>query len=1157
MTPLAELAWPPPLWGLDALCLALLIGYQIAVGRVFRRHPEHTHRGRSNRLRRAWVETARSGGMEVLAIQTLRNWVMSATMFASTCILIGLAIMGVTFAGLDLSDLSQALSWAPSPPALVRVKLLLLAALLFTGFMHFVSSLRYHNQGAFVINLPDGFFTGAAIDPIADTLNRAGDHYDQGTRVFIFAVPFVLWLIGPDWFLGGVLVALLLLYRFDFHDAQRRTPAVAPPPTDLEVTGAHALPATEVFRALHTRREGLSATEAAERLASKGPNRLPPPPRDGPLMRFLRHFNDSLIYVLLAGAAVTALMGHWVDTWVILAVTVINAVIGFIQEGKAEQALAGIRKMLALRAHCRRDGQWAQLDAADLVPGDIVRLVAGDRVPADLRLCDAASLRIDESALTGESAPTDKDGEAVDPSAGIGDRRGMAYAGTLVTGGSGLGVVTGTGPTTELGRIGRMITQVQTLATPLTRQMGAFGRVLALAIMALAGAMFLIGWLLHDGVPGDLVMAAIGFAVAAIPEGLPAILTITLALGVQRMAQRHAITRRLPAVETLGAVTVICTDKTGTLTRNEMTVRHVVTRVAQYQVSGIGYGPDGLVRHAGLAVALAETPDLQALVEVMALCNDAVIAEEDGRWKVIGEPTEGALCTLARKAGFAPGKAGRLAVIPFDSTTKFMATLHQVPRTGLRILMKGAPGPLLERCSSQRAADGRDEPLDTAFWASQVETLGAQGLRVLAAAVAVPADGKTALTPADVAAGLSFLGLVGIVDPPRPEAVAAIAAFRAAGIRVKMITGDHPGTAIAIGREMGIGDGRRAVTGAELEAADDAALGQIVQNYDVFARTSPEHKLRLVQALQANGEVVAMTGDGVNDAPALTRADVGVAMGIKGTEATKEAAAIVLTDDNFASIEHAVEQGRTIYDNLRKSILFLLPTNGAQALVVLVAVLFGLTLPLAPVQILWVNMVVAVTLSLALAFEPAEAGLMQRPPRRPDAPILDHWLRWRIALVSLLIGGATIAVFLFEQGRGLPLPSAQTMAVNTLVLGQVFFLFNCRSLYESSLRPRLWFTNPAVWIAVGVLILLQGLFVYVPAMNLWFHTAPLAARDWLLPLAIGVGIFLVVEAEKALVRWLKPSLSPTARFITRPPGKDVGEPANRFELNYLKASHPQ
>nr|WP_295391672.1 HAD-IC family P-type ATPase [uncultured Thiodictyon sp.] len=885
----------------------------------------------------------------------------------------------------------------------------------------------------------------------------------------------------------------------------------------FELGDPYALQGDAVLHALHSTADGLTAAEAAKRLATVGPNRLPSPPKDGPLKRFVQHFNDILIYILIAAAVATALKGYWIDTWVILAVVVINAVIGFIQEGRAEDALEGIRKMLSLHAHSRRGGEWVEVESAELVPGDIVRLRAGDRVPADLRLLEAVNLRIEESALTGESVPSTKGSEPVDDAAGIGDRRGMAYSGTLVAAGQGTGVVTATGAYTELGRINRMISEVQTLDTPLTRQMAAFGRVLSVIILGMAVAMVLIGWFLHSFGLEELMMATIGFAVAAIPEGLPAIMTITLALGVQEMVRRNAITRKLPAVETLGSVTVVCSDKTGTLTRNEMTARHVVTRVEQYDAAGIGYAPQGHLSLHGQPIAVAAHPDLEALIETMAVCNDAEIAEEDGHWRVIGEPTEGALRTLARKADFAAADYARLAVVPFDSDLKFMATLNQLPGGGRRILMKGAPDRLLERCSGQRRADGTVEPLERAFWEAHIDRLSGEGLRVLAAASRESASGKDDLGVADLD-GMVLLGLVGIIDPPRPEAITAIAACHQAGIAVKMITGDHAGTASAIGREMGITTDDRAVTGAELEAASDEELQTIVAKYDIFARTSPEHKLRLVQALQANGEVVAMTGDGVNDAPALKRADVGVAMGIKGTEATKEAAEIVLADDNFASIERAIEEGRTIYDNLQKSILFLLPTNGAQALVILVAVLFGFTLPLAPVQILWVNMVTAVTLSLALAFEPAEPGVMSRPPRRPGAPILGWYFIWRIALVSVLIGAATTAVFLFEEGRGYSVAAAQTMAVNTLAFGQLFFLFNSRFLHASSLPLRLWFTNRVVWLAVGVLVLLQLLFVYAPFLNRWFHTAPLGPRDWLLPVGIGVAIFLVVEFEKAVAR---------------------------------------
>jgi magnesium-transporting ATPase (P-type) len=893
--------------------------------------------------------------------------------------------------------------------------------------------------------------------------------------------------------------------------------------THFQIENPHALEPEEVLKILRAQPDGLTAADAEERLNRVGPNKLAAAPKEGLLVRFFKHFHDVLIYILIGAAAVTALLGHWIDTSVILAVVIINAIIGFIQEGKAEQALEGIRKMLSLHAHARRDGQWMEIEAEKVVPGDIVRLRSGDRVPADLRLIESVNLRIEESALTGESAPTDKNTKPSDADAGVGDRSCMAFSGSMIAGGRGTGVVTGTGPATELGRINQMISEVETLATPLTRQMNRFGKILSVAILGLAALMFLIGWLLHDFTIEELFFAAIGFAVAAIPEGLPAILTITLAIGVQQMARRNAITRRLNAVETLGSVTVICSDKTGTLTRNEMTVRHVVTLAGQYDVEGTGYAPEGTIQHDSKTISLEDHPDLQALIEVMAVCNDSNVAQADGHWKVIGEPTEGALRTLARKAGFDDEKHERLDVIPFESENKYMATLNRVPQDGLRIFVKGAPDRVLDRCGSQRAADGSAQTLDRDFWDQQVNALSDDGLRVLAAAVVEAPDGKKDLEPDDLNQDLLFLGIVGIVDPPRPEAIEAIRICREAGIHVKMITGDHAGTARAIGREMGIGDGTHAVTGAELEKASESDLRRMAEENDIFARTSPEHKLRLVKALQASRHVVAMTGDGVNDAPALKRADVGIAMGIKGTEATKEAAEVVLADDNFATIERAVEAGRAIYDNLRKAIIFILPTNGAQSLVIFVAIVFGLVLPLTPVQILWVNMVTAVTLALALAFEPAEPGVMKRPPRDPDAAILGGDFLWRIAFVSVLIGGGTIGIFLFiEQSADQSLALARTVAVNTLVVGQVFYLFNSRFLRESSLRLDLLFSNRAVWIAIGTLALLQLLFVYAPFMNEWFGTAPLPARQWLTPLAIGIVVFLAVEAEKAVFRKLRP-----------------------------------
>ncbi len=902
-------------------------------------------------------------------------------------------------------------------------------------------------------------------------------------------------------------------------DKERKSQAIESP---------HALPFDEVLRQLKSSPEGLGAEEAVKRLESVGPNRLPEPPKEGMLKRFFKHFHDLLIYILIAAAGVTAVLGHWLDTGVILGVVVINAIIGFVQEGKAEEALAGIRKMLSAHAQALRGAAWAEIEADELVPGDIVRLRSGDRVPADLRLIDAVNLRIEESALTGESVPAGKKTDPVENDTGVGDRHGMAYSGTMVAAGRGKGVVTATGPTTELGRINQMIAEVETLATPLTRQMNRFGKILSIVIVGLAVLMWLAGWLLHDFTISDLFLAAIGFAVAAIPEGLPAILTITLALGVQRMAKSKAITRKLNAVETLGSVTVICSDKTGTLTRNEMTARDVVTSTGRYAVSGTGYQPEGKITHKNEAASLAQHPDLNAVIETMAVCNDSEIAEVEGHWKVIGEPTEGALRALARKAGFSDDAYERVAEIPFESENKFMATLHRVPGGGARIFFKGAPDRLLDRCSMQGRGHDDTEPLDRDFWEQQTEKLSNEGMRVLAAAARNVGAGKNTLEMDDLESDMVFLGLVGIIDPPRPEAIAAIKVCQQAGIRVKMITGDHAGTAKSIGRAMGIGHGENAVSGEKIEAASDEDLQQVVRDHDIFARTSPEHKLRLVQALQANGDVVAMTGDGVNDAPALKRADVGVAMGIKGTEATKEAAEIVLADDNFASIERAVEEGRTIYDNLRKSILFILPTNGGEALVVLVAVVLGFSLPMTPVQILWVNMVSAVTLAMALAFEPAEPDVMSRPPRDPKASILGGVFLWRIGFVSVLIGGATIAVFLVEMRRGMPVELARTLAVNTLVCAQVFYLFNSRFLRESSLSFSRLFTNHVVWLAVGVLAVLQLVFVYAPFMQRLFGSTALELRHWLVPLGIGFVVFLIVEAEKAIFRHFEAKKKPQA-----------------------------
>jgi len=883
----------------------------------------------------------------------------------------------------------------------------------------------------------------------------------------------------------------------------------------------HAIDADAVFTQLLSGAQGLTQSEAAARLKTYGPNRLRPPKKQGPLTRFLMQFHNVLIYVLLVAGVVTASLGHWVDSGVIVAVVVINALIGFIQEGKAEKALDAIRHLLPQQAMARRDGRIVALPADVLVPGDVVALQSGDKVPADLRLFKTRELRIDEAMLTGESVPADKTTASVAGNVTVGDRKCIAYSGTLVTYGQGQGVVVATGDATEIGRISGMLSQVQTLTTPLLRQMARFGQWLSGAIVVLATVTFGYGVLVQDYSASEMFLAAVGLAVAAIPEGLPAIMTITLAIGVQRMARRNAIIRRLPAVETLGAVTVICSDKTGTLTRNEMTVQRVAAASGVFEVSGVGYDPHGMFSLDGEPVSADEQPLLEELARAGILCNDATLSQIDGQWQISGDPTEGALLTMGLKAGLDPAFEQeawpRTDVIPFESEHRFMATLHHDHAGHGFVYLKGAPERVFEMCPSQRMR-GEDVPIDRYYWERGMEELAGRGQRLLAIAFKAAATGHRELRFADVEGGLTLLGIVGIIDPPRADAIEAVRACRSAGIRVKMITGDHAVTATAIGRQMGIGDGKTTVKGIELDTFSDTALRQAVREADIFARTSPEHKLRLVQALQADGQVVAMTGDGVNDAPALKRANIGVAMGMKGTEVAKEAAEMVLADDNFASIAHAVEEGRTVYDNLKKSILFVLPTNGGEALTIIAAIILGRLLPITAVQILWVNMITAVTLALALAFEPPESNVMRRPPRDPLEPMLSGFLIWRIAFVSLILVSGTFGMFLWEREHGASIELARTVAVNTLVMFEIFYLLNARYLLAPSLTLEGLSGNRYVLLAIGLLVVFQILFTYLPPMQVLFGTADIGIDAWLRILAVGSSVLILVELEKAVIR---------------------------------------
>jgi magnesium-transporting ATPase (P-type) len=883
----------------------------------------------------------------------------------------------------------------------------------------------------------------------------------------------------------------------------------------------HALAPAEVQRELESGPAGLTDAEVRRRLTLHGHNRLAPPGRRGPLLRFVLQFHNILLYVMMGAAAITAVLGHWVDTGVLLAAVVVNALIGFIQEGKAEAALEAIRSMLSPHATVLREGRRHDIDAADLVPGDRVLLASGDRVPADLRLVEVRELRVEEAALTGESLPVDKDTQAVAADAPLGDRSGMAYSGTLVVYGQATGIVVATGSHTELGQINRMLASIRNLSTPLLRQIDRFGRILALTILALSAATFVLGVLWRDHAPAEMFMMVVALAASAIPEGLPAIMTVTLALGVQRMARRHAIVRRLPAVETLGSVTVICSDKTGTLTRNEMTVQRVVCAGLDVGLSGVGYEPVGDFSIGGRVVDTDRHPALSLALRASVLCNDAQLRDDNGAWQVVGDPTEGALLVLGQKAGFTQhiGSAEwpRLDAIPFESQHRFMATWNRDADGQSWIFVKGAPERMLDICAFERSDEG-ERPIEVDTWRRMANDTAARGLRLLGLACkrAEPAGSKLGFS--DVEHGFTMLGLVGIVDPPREEAIRAVQDCQSAGIRVKMITGDHVETARAIGAQLGIGVGKPAITGAEVALMDDAALRRVAMDVDVFARASPEHKLRLVQALQEDGQIVAMTGDGVNDAPALKRADVGVAMGNKGTDAAKEASDVVLANDNFATIAAAVREGRAVYDNLKKFILFMLPTNGGEALVVIAAILFELTLPLTPAQILWINMVTSSTLGLALAFEPAEDGIMQRRPRPPGEALLSGFFVWRVILVSVLMMSGALGLFLWELSQGNSLESARTMAVNAIVMAEMFYLLNSRHVLASVLnREGLTGNRIALW-AIAACVPLQLAFTHLPLMQGIFGSTDLDLIEWLKVFGAGLMVFCFAELEKFVIR---------------------------------------
>jgi cation-transporting P-type ATPase F len=899
----------------------------------------------------------------------------------------------------------------------------------------------------------------------------------------------------------------------------------------------HAVSVEEITSSLETDIcKGLEEREARLRQEKFGSNTITMRKRKHPLFRFVHQFREPLMYILVLAGVVTAFLEEWVDSSVIFGVVMINATVGFIQETRAGKALEALMKMVTTETTVVRSGSKKRTSSVHLVPGDIVMVQSGDKVPADLRLFKTRELRIDESALTGESVAVEKRTDTLKLSTVLADRKNIAYSGTLVASGQGTGLVVATGDNTQTGQISESISTAQEIATPLTRKIARFSKVLLYFIIALSAAAFVVGLARNATALEETFLSAVALAVAAIPEGLPAAITITLAIGVSRMARRHAIIRKLPAVETLGSTTVICSDKTGTLTENQMTVTEIYAGLTGYQVSGTGYQPEGMLSREDGSL-LQDSRSLTECLTAGLLCNDSCLLQEDGQWKSSGDPTEVALIVSAQKAGLSEDNAGRrfsrIDSIPFESHLQYMATLHAAGDRNI-VYVKGAVEKLSRMCTFL-AIDGQEgltqarlSPDDVEKILEKAKEMGGKGLRVLAFARKEVSSTKRVLTAEDVDSGLVFLGLQAMLDPPRQDAITAVQTCQKAGILVKMITGDNVHTATIIAQQIGLNNHLRdgdsdavvAVTGYELQEYSETELADAAERANVFARVSPEQKLKLVRHLQKKGHIVAVTGDGVNDAPALKQADIGIAMGIRGTDAAKEAADMVLTDDNFASIESAVEEGRGIFDNLTKFISWTLPTNFGQAAIIVAAIFAGFTLPALPVQILWVNMTTALALGMMLIFEPKEADIMKRKPRKPDAPILGRELIGRIILVSSMILAGAFGLFIGEQSNGASLEEARTVAVNAVIMIQLFYLLNSRSLSKSMFQigP---LSNRWVMIGIAAMIALQVAYTYAPAMNSLFKSAPISAESWLRILGVAFLTYVIVEIEK----WARGKLS--------------------------------
>jgi len=892
---------------------------------------------------------------------------------------------------------------------------------------------------------------------------------------------------------------------------------------------------------------GLTTAEVERRLVKYGKNQLQEGKKEGPWALFFAQFNNFIIWVLIAAGVVSGLMGELVDTLAIVGIVILNAVLGFIQEYRAEKALAALRRMASPSSKALRGGALQIIPSAQIVPGDIVEIEAGDHIPADCRVVSqTANFGVEEASLTGESMPVTKITDFLpDAELPLGERKNMLFMGTSIVSGRGRALITGTGMATELGKIAGMLQEPKTELTPLQRKLAEFGRFIVKVCIVLVTLVFLLQWL-RGGNLFDSFLTAVSLAVAAIPEGLPAVVTVALALGVQRMVKRHVLIRKLPSVETLGCATVICSDKTGTLTKNEMTVRQVYAGGKLFQVSGIGYQPEGVfilmdgkseivggvVDPACPASARPATvlnplafPELIKTLECGVLCNASGLREEKGQWKIIGDPTEGALLTCAGKAGLQKEALEKscplVEELPFDSKRKMMTMIRKTPEGKTFAFVKGAPDILLARCSQWLTPDGIKNimPQDEADVLNINSEMAAKAMRVLAVAFRELHDVPENISADMVESGLTFAGLTAMIDPPREEAREALLKCKSAGIRVVMITGDHKNTAVAIAREIGLfGEGTLALSGEELSKMSDDDLGQNVEKVSVYARVAPEDKLRIVRAWRKRGEIVAMTGDGVNDAPAIREADIGVAMGITGTDVTKEVSDMIVTDDNFASIVSAVEEGRGIYDNILKFVHYLLSCNAGEIFVMFLSSLVGMLPPLLPIHILWVNLVTDGLPAIALGMDPVDRNIMRKGPREPAEPVVGRKNGLIMVLQGLFIALCTLvafAVVLFYENASLA--EARTAAFMVLACSQLFHAFNCRSNTESIFKLG-FFSNPKLILAVGVSLVLQIIITELPFSHAVFKTTDLGWQDWGLIILLSSFPLWAMEVVKLIRR---------------------------------------